>query len=161
MTFRRWCAYPSRETCYRLLDWDIYAILARVYEIETQGRPDKYVSIWSDNQSALKALQAAKTSPLVHRCQKVFNGVSTRPTVGLYWVPGHGRCAWKLNRRQARKGRLHSNFYCTLGRPLRTLGRISIVSIKVWHLRCVLITVYKEWIKYCIFSSGYFPGVKL
>ena len=45
---------------------EVYAILARVYEIETPSRPEKYVSICSDSQAALKALQAAKTtSPLV------------------------------------------------------------------------------------------------
>jgi ribonuclease HI len=45
---------------------EIYAILACVSEIETQDRPEKYVSICCDSQAALKALQAAKTtSPLV------------------------------------------------------------------------------------------------
>jgi len=38
---------------------EVYVILACVYEIETQGRPEKYVSICSDSQAALKALQAA------------------------------------------------------------------------------------------------------
>ena len=38
---------------------------------------------------ALKALQAAKTSPLVRECQKALNDISTSTTVGLYWVPGH------------------------------------------------------------------------
>jgi hypothetical protein len=45
---------------------EVYAILACVHEIEAQDRPEKYVSICSDSQAALKALQAAKTtSPLV------------------------------------------------------------------------------------------------
>jgi hypothetical protein len=45
---------------------EVYAILACVFEIETQDRPEKYVSIRSDSQAALKTLQAAKTtSPLV------------------------------------------------------------------------------------------------
>jgi ribonuclease HI len=35
---------------------EVYAILACVYEIETQDRPEKYVSICSDSQAALKAL---------------------------------------------------------------------------------------------------------
>jgi len=40
--------------------------LACVCEIETQGRPEKCVSICYDSQAALKALQAAKTkSPFV------------------------------------------------------------------------------------------------
>jgi len=35
---------------------EVYAILACVYETETQDRPEKYVSICSDSQAALKAL---------------------------------------------------------------------------------------------------------
>jgi len=69
---------------------EVYAILACVHETETQDRPEKYVSICSDSQAALKALQAAKTtSLLVRKCQKVLNDISTRHAVGLYWVPGH------------------------------------------------------------------------
>jgi len=59
---------------------------------ETQDQPEKYVSICSDIQAALKALQAAKTaSPLVRECQKALHDISTRYTVGVYWVPGHAR----------------------------------------------------------------------
>jgi ribonuclease HI len=47
----------------------VYAILACVHEIRTQDRPEKYVSIYSDSQAALKALQAVRTSPLVRQCQ--------------------------------------------------------------------------------------------
>jgi len=69
---------------------EVYAILACVYEIETQRRPQKYVCICSDSQVALKELQAAETmSPLVQQCQKVLNDISNWHTVGLYWVPGH------------------------------------------------------------------------
>jgi len=35
------------------------------------------VSICSDSHAALKALQAVRTSPLVHQCQKAFNDIST------------------------------------------------------------------------------------
>jgi len=69
---------------------EIYAILACVYEIQFQNRSEKYVSICSDSQAALKALQAARTSSLVHSCQKALNYNSTRHAVGLFWVPGHG-----------------------------------------------------------------------
>ena len=63
---------------------DEYEILACVHETDTQNRPQKFVSICSDNQAALKALQAAKpTSPLVRHYQKVLNDISTRHTVGL------------------------------------------------------------------------------
>jgi len=61
---------------------EVYAILACVYEIETQCRPEKYVSICSDNQAALKALHASKTSPLVQQCQKVLNDISL---TGILW----------------------------------------------------------------------------
>ena len=71
---------------------EVYAIVACVYEIGTQGRPEKYVSICCDSQVALKAFHAVKTtSPLVQQCQKALNDISPWHTVGLYWVPGHAR----------------------------------------------------------------------
>jgi hypothetical protein len=67
-----------------------YAILACVYETQFQSRPEKYGSICSDSQVALKALQAVRTmSPLVQQCQKALNDISTWHAVGLYWDPGH------------------------------------------------------------------------
>ena len=69
---------------------EVYTILACVYEIQTNVRPEKYVSIFSDSQVALKALQAAKSmSPLVQHCQKALNNVCTQHVMGLHWVPGH------------------------------------------------------------------------
>jgi len=69
---------------------EVYEILACVHEIKTQDRPEKYISICSDSQAAMKALQAAKTtSPLVRQCQQALNDISTRHAVRLYWVPGH------------------------------------------------------------------------
>jgi len=69
---------------------EIYAILACVYEIQFQNRPEKYVSICSDSQAALKFLQAVTTmSPLVQQCQKALNNISIQHAVGLFWVPGH------------------------------------------------------------------------
>jgi ribonuclease HI len=57
---------------------EVYAILDCVHETETQYQPEKYVSICSDSQPALKALQAAKTTcPLVRQCQKALNYIST------------------------------------------------------------------------------------
>jgi hypothetical protein len=44
---------------------EVYAISACVHENETQIRPEKYISICSDSQVALKAPQVAKMSPLV------------------------------------------------------------------------------------------------
>jgi ribonuclease HI len=52
---------------------EVYAILACAQEIEAQDRPEKYVSICSDSQAALKALQATKTSPLVQQSQQALN----------------------------------------------------------------------------------------
>ena len=41
-----------------VLQAEIYAILVCAYEIQLHGRPEKYVSICSDSQMALKALQS-------------------------------------------------------------------------------------------------------
>ena len=69
---------------------EVYVILACAHEIEAQDWPEKYVSICSDSQAALKALQAAKTTaPLVRQCQQALNDISARHAVRLYWVPGH------------------------------------------------------------------------
>ena len=69
---------------------EVYVILACANETEAQDQPEKYVSICSDSQAALKALQAAKaTSPLIRQCQHALNNISARHAVRLYWVPGH------------------------------------------------------------------------
>jgi hypothetical protein len=45
---------------------EIYVILACAYKIQMIVTREKYVSIYSDSQAALKSIQAAqKTSPLV------------------------------------------------------------------------------------------------
>lgn len=44
---------------------EIFAVLAYALEIQMHTRPEKYVSIGCDSQVAMKALQAAATSPLV------------------------------------------------------------------------------------------------
>ena len=68
----------------------VYAILACVYEIQSQNRLEKYVSICSDSLASLKALKAVRTtSPLVYQCQKALNDISIRHVVGLFWVHGH------------------------------------------------------------------------
>jgi len=69
---------------------DENAILACAHEVEAQDRPEKYISNCSHSQTALKALQAAKTmSPLVRQCQQALNDISARHAVRIYWVPGH------------------------------------------------------------------------
>jgi ribonuclease HI len=68
---------------------EICAILACVYKIQFQNRPEKYVRICSDSKVALKALQAFRMSSLVHQCQKALNDIITRYVVGQFWVPGY------------------------------------------------------------------------
>jgi ribonuclease HI len=69
---------------------EVYEIRACVHETETEDRPEKYFSICSDSQVALKVLLAVKTaSPLVQRCQKALNNISIRRNLVLYWVPGY------------------------------------------------------------------------
>ena len=45
-----------------VLQAEIYAILDCAYEIQANARSEKYISICSDSQPALEALQAAKTT---------------------------------------------------------------------------------------------------
>jgi ribonuclease HI len=69
---------------------EIYTILTCAYEIQSIAISEKYVSICSDSQAALEALQAVKTtSPLVRQCQRALDDISTYHSVGLFWVPGH------------------------------------------------------------------------
>jgi ribonuclease HI len=69
---------------------EIHVILTCAHEIQSLNRSERYVSICSDSQAALKALQAVRTtSPLVHQCQRALNDISARHVVRLYWVPGH------------------------------------------------------------------------
>jgi ribonuclease HI len=74
--------FPVRDVCY----------LGLCTKIRVDVRPEKYVSICSDSQAALKALEAAKTlSPLVQQYQRALNDISTRHSVRLFLVPGHSR----------------------------------------------------------------------
>jgi hypothetical protein len=68
---------------------EICAILAYVYEIQLQNTVEKYTIIGCDSETALKALQAVRTSPLIQQCQKALNVISTQYAVGLHWVHGH------------------------------------------------------------------------
>jgi hypothetical protein len=55
---------------------EIYVILACTYEIQFQIRSEKYISICSESQWALKALKAVRTtSPLVQQYQKALNNI--------------------------------------------------------------------------------------
>jgi len=46
--------------------------------------PEKYVNTGSECPSGRQIMP-----PLVQRCQKVLNDISTQYIVGVYWVPGH------------------------------------------------------------------------
>jgi len=72
-------------------------------------RPEKYISIYSDSQATLKALQIAKTmSPLVQQCQKALNDISTGYSVGLFWFPRHSRARGKeIAIQLLREGTIH------------------------------------------------------
>ena len=68
-----------------VLSVDNYCICCNSTVLCTTGRSASAI-----NQAALKALQAARTtSPLIQKCWKVLNYISTRHAVGLYWVAGH------------------------------------------------------------------------
>jgi ribonuclease HI len=69
----------------------IYAVLACIFEIQNNVTSEKYISIYSDSQAALRSLQAVKTSPLAQQCQRTLDDISTDPSVGLFWVP---RLSW-------------------------------------------------------------------
>jgi len=60
----------SLERYATVFQAEIYGILACAYEIQLYGRTEKYVNICSDSQAALKALQAARTSPLVQSAKR-------------------------------------------------------------------------------------------
>jgi len=47
---------------------EVYAILACVYENQTNAKREKYVSICSEIQAALKSLQDTRMFPLVRQC---------------------------------------------------------------------------------------------
>jgi len=69
-----------------MLSWPVLC----AHDVQMNARPEKYVSICSDSQAALNALQVAKTtSPSVEECQKALNYISTQHSVVLFWVPGH------------------------------------------------------------------------
>jgi ribonuclease HI len=79
--------------------------------------------IFSDSQAAPKALQHARTSPLVQQCQKALNGISTWHAVGFYWVPAHaGVHGNKISGKLARDGSVQKFVGCE---PVwESLGRI-------------------------------------
>jgi hypothetical protein len=70
----------SRQTYHSLSGWGIYNISLQV---RTQDWPQKYISIPSDSQAALKALQAARTMPpLVRQYTETGSRIDLGPRSG-------------------------------------------------------------------------------
>jgi len=62
---------------------EIFAILACAHEVQLHGRPEQHISICSNGQATLNALQVARTTcALVQQCQKAVNDISTN---GMQW----------------------------------------------------------------------------
>ena len=88
---------------------EICAIFGCAHEIQMNAKTEKYISICSDSQVALKAFQATKTMiPLVQWCQDALNKISTWHSVGQFWVPGYsGVRGNEIADELAREGTIH------------------------------------------------------
>jgi hypothetical protein len=84
---RKKAHFISRKIRYSLSGRDVCYLGVCLWNSISE-KPRETLSVCSDSQAALKALQALRTSPLVHARQKALNGISTRHAVGLYWVLG-------------------------------------------------------------------------
>jgi len=111
---------------------EIYAILACAHEIQSQYRSEKPVSICSDSQAALKALQAVRTSPLVRQCPEALNDISARHVVGLYWAPGHAGV----------RGNEIADVLARGGSALGFLGPRPVLGVSRWVIR----TKLNQWL---------------
>jgi hypothetical protein len=123
------CVSPGKYTI--VFQTKIYAILACAYKIQINARPQKYVSICSDSQVAVKTLQAAKTtSPLVQQCRKAVNNISTQYSVELFWAPRHsGVRGNEIANGLTREGTVHQ----FVGQePALRVSRQNIRKIKCW-----------------------------
>jgi len=67
----------------------VFQALACAHEIQTNATSGKYISICPDSQVALKAPQAAKTSPLVQQRQGRWMTFPPGILWGCFRVPGH------------------------------------------------------------------------
>jgi len=79
----------SLEKYATVFKTDIHAILTSAYEIQTNARPEKCISICYDSEEALKALLTVNKRLSWCNSAKRRCMISTQNTVGLYWVPGH------------------------------------------------------------------------
>jgi hypothetical protein len=71
---------------FTVFEAELYDFLFCAHEIHIDFTPEKYVSICSDIQAALKAFQAIKT---VKQCPRALNDISTHHFVGLFRVLEH------------------------------------------------------------------------
>jgi ribonuclease HI len=102
-----WCSkWGQRCRTCALFHAEIYSILACVYEIQNNFTSEKYISIYSGSQVALKSLQATKTtSRLVQQCQRALDDISTYHSAGLFWVLRHsGECGNEIAEELAKEG---------------------------------------------------------
>ena len=89
---------------------EIYAILACVYKIQFQNRPEKYVSICSDSQAALKALRPSELLFWTNSAKRRW--MTSLPD--MWWDflgPWTCRSTRQCNRRWARNGWLCSGIF--------------------------------------------------
>ena len=68
---------------------EIHAVFPFVYEIQTNARSEKCISICSKIPAALKALQTAKTIPPSHGTAKGSERHFHPPSCAALWGPGH------------------------------------------------------------------------
>ena len=69
---------------------EIYAILQCACENIRRAYKNKWILIFSDSQTALKALSSPKvTSGLVAECLDALCALASLNEVTLIWVPGH------------------------------------------------------------------------
>lgn len=77
----RWCTVFQAE---------VFAIAIAAQEELLLGTRDKHITIYSDSQAALKALEGYRfTSKLVWDCVQTLRDLSSRNIVHLEWIPGH------------------------------------------------------------------------
>jgi len=91
------------------------------------------VSICSDSWAALRALQSTEPMPpLVQKCQKALNDISTWRIVGLYWVPEHAGV----------RGNEIADHLATAGSVLKFVGPVPSFTVSRQNLKMKV----KHWV---------------
>ena len=69
---------------------EVFAIMAAVRKSITRGYNGRTITIFTDSQAALKALETVTVkSKLVLECLQCLSELATHNSVQLVWVPGH------------------------------------------------------------------------